>query len=222
LKIYCPSASRWTTDDKTPMRANETTDHGQCTMGMDADLPVEGNVRVESDPNPFPDAKGFTFGRHDEEFRESTFDLAAATTDSTGRAVISLDPRAAENAQSSRPLRLRAVVSAIEPGGRAVRDDVRVAYRPAERYIGVKPAFEIVLQGRRSGEFRVVSWIAMAPKRDDQLASRTHRLEIRLVSRRWRRLAVAPVATGCRTRSRQSQNCRRPARRDQDTSARLR
>ncbi len=135
-----------TADDKTPMRANETrpiTASVRFLYGAPgAGLAVEGNVRVEQDPNPFPDLKGFSIGRHNEEFRESTFELAAAQTDSSGKAVISLDPRAADNAESSRPLRLRTVISAIEPGGRAVRDDVRIAYRPADRYIAVKPSFE--------------------------------------------------------------------------------
>lgn len=151
-----------TADTQTPMRANETrpiTANVNFLFGAPgADLPVEGNVRVESDPNPFPDLKGFIFGRHNEEFRESTFDLATATTDAQGRAIISLDPRAAENAESSRPLRLRAVVSAVEPGGRAVRDDVRISYRPEARYIGVKPSFDD--RSSKEGEaasFEVVS-----------------------------------------------------------------
>ncbi|HOY77547.1 MAG TPA: alpha-2-macroglobulin [Hyphomonadaceae bacterium] len=151
-----------TADDKTPMRANETrpiTANVRFLYGAPgADLPVEGNVRVETDQNPFPDLKGFVFGRHNEEFRESTFDLASQNTDSTGKAIISLDPHAAENATSSRPLRLRAVVSAIEPGGRAVRDDVRVSYRPEARYVGVKPAFDD--RSSKEGEaasFEVVS-----------------------------------------------------------------
>ncbi len=133
-------------DDKAPMKANETrpiTANVRFLYGAPgADLPVEGNARIEPDNNPFPELKGFTFGRHDENFRESTFDLATATTDGSGRAIISLDPRAAQESNSSRPLRLRAVISAIEPGGRAVRDDVRVAYRPSDRYVGIKPAFD--------------------------------------------------------------------------------
>jgi uncharacterized protein YfaS (alpha-2-macroglobulin family) len=141
-------------DDKVPMKANETrpiTANVRFLYGAPgADLPVEGNARVEPDNNPFPELKGFTFGRHDEQFRESTFDLATAKTDASGKAIISLDPRAAENATSSRPLRLRAVISAIEPGGRAVRDDVRVAYRPSERYVGVKPSFDD--QSSKEGE----------------------------------------------------------------------
>ena len=149
-------------DDKTPIRANETrpiTANVRFLYGAPgADLPVEGNVRVEADPNPFPDLKGYSFGRHDEQFRESTFDLATVNTDASGKAIISLDPRAAESADSSRPLRLRAVLAAIEPGGRAVRDDVRVAYRPEARYVGVKPAFDD--RSSREGEsasFEVVS-----------------------------------------------------------------
>jgi len=107
-----------------------------------AGLPVEGSVRVEPDPAPFPKTVGYAFGRHDESFRESTFDLPAAVTDGAGKATITIDPRAADNADSSRPLRLRAVISAIEPGGRPVRDDVRIAYRPNDRYLGIKTAFE--------------------------------------------------------------------------------
>lgn len=151
-----------TADTASPMRAGEArpvTANVRFLYGAPgADLPVEGNVRVEADPNPFPELKGFAFGRHDEQFRESTFDLAPANTDAAGRAVISLDPRAAANAESSRPLRLRAVMAAIEPGGRAVRDDVRVAYRPEARYIGVKPAFDD--RSSKEGEtasFEVVS-----------------------------------------------------------------
>ena len=173
-----------TADDKTPMRANETrpiTANVRFLYGAPgADLPVEGNVRVESDPNPFPDAKGYTFGRHDEEFRESTFDLATATTDSAGRAIISLDPRAADNATSSRPLRLRAVVSAIEPGGRAVRDDVRVGYRPSERYIGVKPSFD----DRSSKEGESASFDVISVDRNGALKAAT--INWRLVRIDWK------------------------------------
>lgn len=149
-------------DSATPMRAGEarpiTADVRFLYGAPGADLPVEGNVRVEPDPNPYPDLKGFAFGRHDEQFRESTFDLATVHTNAVGRAVVPLDPRAADTSESSRPLRLRAVLAAIEPGGRAVRDDIRIAYRPANRYVGVKPAFED--RSSREGEaasFEVVS-----------------------------------------------------------------
>ncbi len=106
-----------------------------------AGLPVETNVRVEPDPNPFPALKGYQFGRSDETFREMAFDLASETTDGAGHATLVIDPKQSQ-ADSSHPLRLRAVVSAIEPGGRPVRDDIRIAYRPNDRYLGIKPAFD--------------------------------------------------------------------------------
>ncbi len=149
-------------DDKTPLRANETravTASVRFLYGAPgAGLPVEGNVRVEADPNPFPQMAGYSFGRHNEEFRESTFDLPQGVTDGTGKAVMIVDPKSAENANSSRPLRLRTVISAIEPGGRAVRDDVRISYRPSERYLGIKPAFEDrSSQEGKAAEFEIAS-----------------------------------------------------------------
>ena len=151
-----------TADDATPMRAGETrpiTSDVRFYYGAPgADLAVEGNVRIEPEPNAFADLAGFAFGRHDEQFRESTFDLATATTNGQGRAVLTLDPRAGGVSRSTRPLRLRAVLSAIEPGGRAVRDDVRIAYRPEARYVGLKPAFDD--RSSKEGEaasFEVVS-----------------------------------------------------------------
>ena len=154
LKLQADVASPMRGDEARPITSDVRFYYG----APGADLPVEGNVRVEPDANPFPDLKGFAFGRHDEQFRESTFDLATATTNAQGRAVLTLDPRAADNVDSTRPLRLRTVISAIEPGGRAVRDDVRIAYRPEARYVGVKPAFDD--RSSKEGEaasFEVVS-----------------------------------------------------------------
>lgn len=134
-----------TTDANTPIARNQTRPvqaNVRFLYGAPgAGLPVEGSVRVEPDPNPFPQLAGYAFGRHEEEFRESSFDLPDAVTDGAGRAMLVIDPNQGDTA-SSRPLRLRTVISAIEPGGRAVSDDVRIAYRPNDRYLGIKTAFE--------------------------------------------------------------------------------
>ena len=53
--------------------------------------------------------------------------------------------------------RIRAVVSAIEPGGRAVADDVRIPYRPAPLYIGLKPQFEGRAERNTESAFDVVA-----------------------------------------------------------------
>ena len=84
-------------------------------------------------------------------------------------------------ADSSHPLRLRAVVSAIEPGGRAVRDDVRIAYRPNDRYLGIKPAFEDGASPEgKPAAFEVVSVDRAGAQKagQDQLAAGAHRLEV--------------------------------------------
>ena len=133
------------TDAETPLRKGDTrpvdADVRFLYGAPGAGLQIEGSVRVEPDPNPFPQLKGFSFGRYDENFREASFDLPRATTDGAGKATLVVDPGLAKAADSSRPLRLRTVLSAIEPGGRAVRGDVRIPYRPAEGYVAVKAAF---------------------------------------------------------------------------------
>ncbi|MDR2213695.1 MAG: alpha-2-macroglobulin family protein, partial [Pseudomonadales bacterium] len=133
-------------DTATPLRAGQSRlidVNARFLYGAPgAGLPVEGNTRVEVDPNPFPQLRDFAFGKYDEEFRQSNFDLPSTVTDGTGLAHLELSVASEENISSTRPLRLNTVVAALEPGGRAVRDNVRVAYRPAERYLGVKPNFE--------------------------------------------------------------------------------
>jgi uncharacterized protein YfaS (alpha-2-macroglobulin family) len=162
------------TDAETPLRKGDTRPVDANVRFLygapGAGLQVEGSVRVEPDPNQFPQLKDFAFGRYDETFREASFDLPAATTDGTGKATIVVDPAQAKVADSSRPLRLRTVLSAIEPGGRSVRDDVRIPYRPADRYVAVKagsdrspigkPAsFEVVAVDRRGAvKAATLSW----------------------------------------------------------------
>ncbi|ACT59991.1 alpha-2-macroglobulin family protein [Hirschia baltica] len=106
-----------------------------------AGLTVEGRTRVEVDPKPFADFANYAFGNHDEQFRQREFDLKDATADGAGQAVLRLDV-AEQSIKSSKPLRLRTVVSAMEPGGRAVRDDIRMPYRPNDVYVGVLPEFD--------------------------------------------------------------------------------
>ncbi|MEZ5936587.1 MAG: alpha-2-macroglobulin [Hyphomonadaceae bacterium] len=167
-------------DDETPMRAGQTR-----TINADvrflygapgAGLPVEGDVRVEADPSPFPKLKDFRFGRHDEEFRDTTFETPDATTDGSGHASLMLAAREAGNG-SSRPLRFRVVVSAVEPGGRAVRDDVRVPYRPNNRYLGVKPAFDQSAEESKPAAFDIVSVDAMGAQKSGAVNWRLVRID---------------------------------------------
>jgi uncharacterized protein YfaS (alpha-2-macroglobulin family) len=150
-------------DDETPLNAGETREidadvrflYGAPGVG----LVVEGRIRIEVEPNPFPDYRRFSFGQHDEAFRETSRDLPTTVADGAGQATISVTADGA-GANASVPLRIRTVVSAIEPGGRAVSDDVRLPYRPSPVYLGLDPQFD----GRaRRNEAVVFDAIALSP-----------------------------------------------------------
>lgn len=147
-------------DDETPIRAGDTRDieaNVRFLYGAPgAGLVVEGRARVEVDPSPFADYADFRFGRGDEPFREFTDDLPDTVADGAGRAVQTIDLGEAGR-DASQPLRLRAVISAIEPGGRPVADDVRIPYRPADLYLGLRPQFEGRAERNRETAIDVVT-----------------------------------------------------------------
>ncbi len=148
------------TDAETPMRAGETRMVDARVRFLygapGAGLAIEGSARVEPDPNPFPDWAGYRFGRHDERFSESLEDLPRTVADGRGeaRVPVSADGRGED---SSLPLRLRAVIRAQEPGGRAVADDVRIPYRPQTRYAGLRTDFEGAAQRNAPARFSLIA-----------------------------------------------------------------
>ena len=105
-----------------------------------AGLNVEGEARLAVDPTPFPDLKGFTFGRVDETFDEKFVQLPPTVPDGDGRAQIAFAVPDAPD--TSLPLRARVVASVAEPGGRTVRENFQIPVRLSDRYIGLKPAFD--------------------------------------------------------------------------------
>lgn len=121
-----------------------------------AGLTVKAEARLEADPSPFKAFDGFTYGRHDQTFEEQILEFDDATADGAGRAVIRLAPGTA-GSNSGLPLRLNAVVSVLEPGGRAVSQSVRVPYRPESLYIGTKPRFESSVEEGGDASFQVVA-----------------------------------------------------------------
>lgn len=151
-------------DTDTPMRAGDVRDveadvrflYGAAGAG----LPVEGTMRIEPDPNPFPDYARFGFGRYDESFRETSRDLHDTIADGAGHAVLRVDPDG-QGEETSTPLRIRTVISAIEPGGRPVADDVRIPYRPRDLYLGLDPQFEGRLGNDNAASFDLVGLTAL-------------------------------------------------------------
>ena len=194
-------------DTTTPLKANESRGieaNVRFLYGAPgAGLPVEGEVRIEIDPSPFADFSGYRFGLHDQSFQQIAYDLPDAVTDGAGRAVLGLD---AENrgADASQPLRARVVVSAIEPGGRSVRDDVRIPYRPRDLYVGVQPDFEGRPEREAESRFNVVALDSSGAQQDArlewQLTRRDYRYDWYRTSGgawRWRRTSfTVPIESG--------------------------
>ena len=147
-------------DDETPLKANESRGieaNVRFLYGAPgAGLPVEGEVRIEVDPSPFDALTDYRFGLHDQSFQQIAYDLPDTVTDGAGRAVLGLNA-GNRGVDATQPLRARVVVSAIEPGGRPVRDDVRVPYRPRDMYIGLQPDFEGRAERDSSSTFNVIS-----------------------------------------------------------------
>ena len=132
-----------TADTDTPIRAGQTRMVETFTRFLygapGAGLQLRGTARIQPDPNPFPEFSGFRFGRHDERFAEEVIDLPDTMTDGQGNAAMPVAPGRAGR-DSSLPLRARAIITVEEPGGRAVSDDVRIPYRPRDRYVGIRMA----------------------------------------------------------------------------------
>lgn len=165
-------------------------------------LAVETRLRIEKDPAPFPDYASFNFGRHDESFREISLSLADRVADGAGRAVLTVDP-GQEAHTSNAPLRIRTVVSAIEPGGRPVADDVRLPYRPRDLYLGLDPLFDGRAQRRQAVSFDVVGLTALGEPGAAELNWSLVRIDWRYSwyrtdsNWRWRRSRrVVPIEEG--------------------------
>ncbi|SDM84061.1 alpha-2-macroglobulin family protein [Maricaulis salignorans] len=155
-------------DTTTPLRAGEVRDVEADVRFLygapGAGLPVEGTIRIEVDPNPFPDHARFSFGRYDESFRETSHDLQDTVADGAGHAVLRINPEG-EGEGSTAPLRIRTVISAIEPGGRPVADDVRIPYRPRDLYLGLDAQFDGRLGNDRAATFELVGLNALGEMR---------------------------------------------------------
>ncbi|MEE2565703.1 alpha-2-macroglobulin family protein [Hyphobacterium marinum] len=132
-------------DDETAIRGGETRNVEASVRFLygapGAGLPVTGEARVQVDPSPFDGYEGYSFGRHDESFTDIAFDLPDTVADGAGNAVVVIDPEN-RGSDASEPLRIRAVISALEPGGRPVSDDVRIPYRPNPLYLGIRSQTE--------------------------------------------------------------------------------
>ncbi|MEO1015544.1 MAG: alpha-2-macroglobulin [Pseudomonadota bacterium] len=140
-----------------------------------AGLTVQSQARIEPDPSPFERFEGFRFGKSDNAFRGRILEFPDQAADGSGKAVIRVDPRG-QAREADIPLRINAVVSVLEPGGRAVSESVRIPYRPRDAYLGIRRAeagadagenayaFDLAMVDAETGEARAarLSWKVVA------------------------------------------------------------
>ncbi|MDX9997808.1 MAG: alpha-2-macroglobulin [Phenylobacterium sp.] len=99
-------------------------------------LTTQGEARLRADPNPFPQHEGYQWGDQRDPFKERLLELPETVTDGQGRAVIQLV--ADEGADTAQPLEAEFVASVFEPGGRPVREGLKLKVRSRPLYLGVK------------------------------------------------------------------------------------
>lgn len=105
-----------------------------------AGLTGEGEITILRDPNPFPDLKGYAFGRVDERFDSIFSSLAIETTDAAGKSTATGVVDAVS--ETSLPLKANVRIALYEPGGRTTDDIVSFPVRTREAMIGIRPLFD--------------------------------------------------------------------------------
>ncbi len=105
-----------------------------------AEARVEAKLRLTPDSEPFPNRRGWRFGRHDDKFVEAEVDLDVEPTDAAGHTQAT--GKVPVDIQSSRPVKAVVDVQVFEPGGRPVGTDAVVPVRMRDLVIGIKPGFE--------------------------------------------------------------------------------
>jgi uncharacterized protein YfaS (alpha-2-macroglobulin family) len=98
-----------------------------------ADLTTEVIGRLIPDDQPFPAAKGWIFGKFDEDIKPADLTFDSTNTDASGLAEASLSPDALAAARTPfRPMKLEVRASVFEPGGRPVSSsfDIPLITRP--------------------------------------------------------------------------------------------
>ena len=126
--------------DKVPVMAGQTRKIDVSARFLygapGAALQTQGEARIKTDPNPFPQFKDFQWGDSEKPFEEKALDLTSTVTDGAGHAVLAVD--AGQAGETDQPLDASVVASVFEPGGRPVRESVDLKLRPRPVYLGVR------------------------------------------------------------------------------------
>jgi uncharacterized protein YfaS (alpha-2-macroglobulin family) len=129
-----------TANEAVPLGADETR-HVDVTArflygAVGAGLQTQGEARLKADPDPFPQYKDYQWGDQRETFEEKYLDLGSTVTDGEGKAVLAIS--SAEAGDTAQPLEASFTASVFEPGGRPVREELKLKVRTRPLYLGVK------------------------------------------------------------------------------------
>ena len=114
-------------------------------------LSGEGEARITSDPDPYPQYATYHFGRMDDTFSDVTVTLNVPNTDDAG--VTTASATIGEIADTTLPLKVIAKVSIHEPGGRTTDKTAEIPLRTRDVAIGISPDFQdgSVAENARAG-----------------------------------------------------------------------
>ena len=157
--------------DEAPVRAGEIRDvvlDAQFLYGGPGGaLEGEAEARLELDRKPFKDFADYSFGPTSESFRERLIDMGGGITDASGKLELGLDFKN-NTIKAGYPMRVQITGGVAEPGGRYVRDSIRIPVRTEDNYIGVRPDF---LYGYASSKKPVSLDLVMLNNAGERVAS---------------------------------------------------
>jgi uncharacterized protein YfaS (alpha-2-macroglobulin family) len=104
-----------------------------------ANLGGTATMRLEVDPEPFPDLVGYHVGLVTETFAPNSVDLALPDTDADGHASLPVDLHAAPDTTFA--VRAHVEVEVNDPSGHGARAEATIPVRPAGPLIGIRPRF---------------------------------------------------------------------------------
>ncbi len=121
-----------------------------------SNLSGDGEATISADSNPYPQFRGFQFGRVDDTFAETKVSLTVPNTNAAGITTVTGNTGAL--ADTTLPLKASVRVSIHEPGGRTTDRSLDIPIRTHDVAIGIRPVFEggQVAENARAG-FEVIA-----------------------------------------------------------------
>ncbi|MCP5411286.1 MAG: alpha-2-macroglobulin family protein [Alphaproteobacteria bacterium] len=105
-----------------------------------SNLTGDAEATIAADPDPWPQYKGYRFGRMDDSFSETRVDMTVPRTNAAG--VTTITGNTGALADTTLPLKATVRVSIHEPGGRTTDRSTDIPIRTHDVSIGIRPDFD--------------------------------------------------------------------------------